>query len=228
MKAYSRLVLNIPHSSALLPKGTKYASMDQLLEDNGKWTDHYTDLLFLPSPDLSQRCKIHRFPFSRFYIDAERLPEDDLVRKDGIVYTEFNGNRRSLTEAERQKLMGFYRAYIEGFELAEGDLLVDCHSFPSDLADNSICIGFNEDASKPSAAVLEMLAATFRSAGFEDVRFNEPYSNSLTPAKPYTYHSVMIEVNKKAYMDEETLLLHPGHLQVRKAIGELYRKLLGG
>ena len=50
MKAYSRLVLNIPHSSALLPKGTKYASMDQLLEDNGKWTDHYTDLLFLPPP----------------------------------------------------------------------------------------------------------------------------------------------------------------------------------
>lgn len=48
MRTYSRLVLNIPHSSALLPTGTKYEDMAQLLEDNSKWTDHYTDLLFLP------------------------------------------------------------------------------------------------------------------------------------------------------------------------------------
>lgn len=50
MRTYSRLVLNIPHSSALLPTGTKYEDMAQLLEDNSKWTDHYTDLLFLPPP----------------------------------------------------------------------------------------------------------------------------------------------------------------------------------
>lgn len=143
------------------------------------------------------------------------------------MYAEFNGNKRILDAVERQRLMGIYAAYIQGFELGDGDLLVDCHSFPSDLAGNSICIGFNEDSSKPDNAVLEMIATTFRCSGFEDVRSNEPYSNSLTPVRPITYHSVMIEVNKKAYMDEQTLLLHPGHLQVRKAIGELYRKLLG-
>jgi hypothetical protein len=46
---------------------------------------------------------------------------------------------------------------------------------------------------------------------FEDhgykVGINEPYSNSETPDCPFAYQSMMLEVNKKVYMEDGTLFL---------------------
>ena len=80
-------------------------------------------------------------------------------------------------------LAEWYRYRAEILDAASDDitLIVDCHSFPSDLAPNvDICIGFNEDLSKPSNPIIDMVAETFRDAGYL-VALNRPYANALAP-----------------------------------------------
>ena len=83
-------------------------------------------------------------------------------------------------------------------------LLLDCHSFPSELSDIDICIGYNEDWSKPNKKTIELAVNLFEDNGYK-VGINEPYSNSETPDCPFEYQSMMLEVNKKAYMEPDSL-----------------------
>ena len=54
----------------------------------------------------------------------------------------------------------------------------------------------------------------------------EPFSNSKTFEVPVDYHSVMIEVNKRLYMNEDTLAKTDGFNKLRDDIQSLYRLLL--
>jgi len=45
--------------------------------------------------------------------------------------------------------------------LCEDALLLDCHSFPSEMGDVDICIGFNEDWAKPAKDTLELAVNLF-------------------------------------------------------------------
>ena len=90
--------------------------------------------------------------------------------------------------------------------LCPNALLLDCHSFPSEMSDVDICIGYNEDWSKPNKETIELAVNLFEDYGYK-VGINEPYSNSETPDCPFTYQSMMLEVNKKAYMEPRTLRL---------------------
>ena len=85
-------------------------------------------------------------------------------------------------------------------------LLLDCHSFPSEMSDVDICIGYNEDWSKPNKDTIELAVNLFEDYGYK-VGINEPYSNSETPDCPFTYQSMMLEVNKKVYMEDGSLQL---------------------
>ena len=85
-------------------------------------------------------------------------------------------------------------------ELTDTTLLIDCHSFNNEIAkDVDICIGFNEDWSKPDDNVIIGITSIFAAAGYK-VKFNNPYSNSITPKSDSLYKSIMIEVNKKIYL----------------------------
>lgn len=55
---------------------------------------------------------------------------------------------------------------------------------------------------------------------------NEPFSNSKTFNTPASYESVMIEVNKRLYMDEETLEKTEGFQVLHRQILDLYKKVL--
>lgn len=70
-----------------------------------------------------------------------------------------------------------------------------------------ICIGFNEDWSRPQDSVIDLVARTFRDAGYV-VGINTPYSNSIPPAKGFEYLSIMIEVNKRLYLRDDTDIYH--------------------
>ena len=114
-------------------------------------------------------------------------------------------------------------------------LLIDCHSFSSrptilqpDASKNEdveICIGFNEDSTKPSDDVLTEVTEHFRERGYK-VSLNVPFSNSKTVETPASYTSLMIEVNKAIYMDEDTLEKKDSFGIVRDDITSLYEKLL--
>ena len=193
-----------------------------------RWTDWFTDELFgLALPGVS----VVKSRLARLDCDAERL-EDEADRLANFVrITDDERLKKSVEENAHWRnglLAEWYRYRAEVLAAAAdgATLVVDCHSFPSDLApDVDICIGFNEDASKPAAATLELVARVFRDAGYS-VAFNRPYANALAPAG-YVGHSLMIELNKHTYMNEQTLEKSEHFDRLRSTIGKVYRALLG-
>ena len=109
--------------------------------------------------------------------------------------------------------------------LSEHSLLIDCHSFPSDLSDVDICIGFNEDWSKPTDFVIDLVVELFKQHGYK-VGINTPFSNSIAPETGYTYNSIMIELNKRVYLNEQTLDFNENAPKLREQLASLYSLLL--
>lgn len=233
MEKFDKIVLNIPHSSALLPCESGWGDLLGVSREIRKWTDWHTSILFNPNRSLKRRVIPVVFQYSRFFVDVERLIDDALNDKgQGIVYTEFNGIKRNLTDEDKKMLMNIYSRHIHTLYLnmlssafSKDCLLIDCHSFPSELSDVDICIGYNEDESKPDDEVIEFIKGKFERNEYK-VRINEPYSNSLTPRKPINYKSVMIEVNKRCYMDERTLELNTDYYKIGNIINSVYLGLL--
>ena len=209
---YKKIVLNIPHSSLNNISDAKWSDWVTMVKQILKWTDLYTDSLFAPDGqmfDLDRQFEIHKFNHNRFYIDAERLVDDEMEKiGQGIIYTCFEGHNRIVTEEEKEKLID--------------TLLIDCHSFPNEKSpDTDFCIGYNEDWSKPCSKVIKGIRNILENNGFR-VGINEPYSNSLTPIPTNNYHSLMIEVNKKLYMSEITKEMSPESYKINKLINEIY------
>jgi len=226
VKNYSNIILHIPHASVA---GLDYAKWDDevgLIREVKRWTDWYTDLIFVPAnrPEV----KSITADYSRFVVDVERLENDPLEEiGQGIIYTQFNGLKRNINDDERQGLMGYYHSYIKQLKsmLNEHSLLIDCHSFPSDLADVDICIGVNDDRSRPTDFVIELVTEVFKQFGFS-VRINHPYSNAIALQTDFVYNSIMIELNKRIYLNEQTLELIESANKIRTTLDRLYMLLL--
>ena len=107
--------------------------------------------------------------------------------------------------------------------LVEDALLLDCHSFPEEMGDVDICIGFNEDWSKPAKETIDMAVNHFLDHGFS-VGVNEPYSNSETPKCNFRYHSLMLEINKRVYLKPGSIELIGGN--VNEVIKSFQQRLL--
>ena len=144
----------------------------------------------------------------------------------GILYRQFDGYSRMIPLEYEERLFNLWHLHQERLRnnLCPDALLLDCHSFPSELSDIDICIGYNEDWSKPSKETIELAVNLFEDNGYK-VGINEPYSNSETPDCPFTYQSMMLEVNKKVYMEDGSLRLKKDSIN-RKSIRELMTTLL--
>jgi N-formylglutamate amidohydrolase len=117
-------------------------------------------------------------------------------------------------------------------EIIGSKLVIDCHSFSalpnllnSNPPDVDICIGYNDDETCPNKVVIGNIAHHFKALGYK-VGINKPFSNSKTFSVPVKYHSVMIEVNKRLYMNEETLEKTDGFNGLKDDIQSLYKILL--
>ncbi len=240
-RSYKNIVLHIPHASTQFPENSNHTFSD-LDGDEGLLIDYYTDELFSPE-QATEHIHSVVFPYCRLYCDIERLINDPL-EKDGLgfCYDRFIWNSpqyvfpiRSFNTREEA-----FRLYVEHHSsmsqkllgLGKGTLLIDCHSFSSqptllcsNPSDIDICIGFNEDATRPNKVVIGNIKQHFNSLGYK-VAINTPFSNSKTFEVPVEYHSVMIEVNKCLYMNEETLEKTDGFNQLKADIQSLYDKLL--
>jgi N-formylglutamate amidohydrolase len=95
----------------------------------------------------------------------------------------------------------------------------------SNPPDVDICIGYNDDDTCPNKVVIGNIVQYFKSLGYK-VGINEPFSNSKTFTVPVKYNSVMIEVNKRLYMDEQTLEKAEGFEKLKQDIQSLYGTLL--
>lgn len=230
MGRIERIVLHIPHASPVLPFGR--SGWDAGIgEEIARWTDWHTGWLFGSSSLADPRIVPVAYPFSRFFCDVERLEDDPLEAVgQGRVYRRFGSLERTLPEEELDFALGSYaehRKRLVGALSAggPGTLLVDCHSFPADLSDVDVCIGVNEDWSRPDEALIEKAVEHFTSRGYS-TRVNEPYSNSVSPETEFRYASLMIEVNKRTYLQGMNEMDMCKALSVRDCIEGLLLSLL--
>ena len=235
MKAFDKIILNIPHSSTVGVFDKKIGCWQVnpffFSETVLKHTDLYTDFLF--QTDDTRVVPIV-FPYSRFVCDAERLDDDPLEEiGQGILYKKFGKTLRGELDLEAQGfLLNERKKHLDALvsQLEENSIILDCHSFNSELArDVDICIGFNDDFSYDEE-VVDKIAKVFKKGGYS-VAFNHPYSNSITPTKDRTdYKSVMIEVRKSIYMNETIYSLNSEPRKWMRWYGtlkKLYGTLLG-
>jgi hypothetical protein len=83
------------------------------------------------------------------------------------------------------------------------------------------------DEGIPYTKIINCIVQYFKSLGYK-VGINEPFSNSKTFPVPVEYHSVMIEVNKRLYMNEQTLDMIDSFYKLKHDIQSLYNLLLYG
>lgn len=226
MVSFEKIVLNVPHSSIdSYQEGWLGAvNMFPLVK---RWTDWHTDILFSSS---LVNVSMVRYDKSRFYCDVERLMNDPMEKiGQGIIYKEFEGFKRDVSSSLHDKLMYDYHLHRQRLSYnitSDKVLLIDCHSFPSDLSDVDICIGFNSDWSM-DIDVVNYLVDAFKAHGYT-IGINAPYSNSITPPSEFEYTSVMIEVNKRVYLDEDSLLIKPTQFtKLKQLLHDIYLSLLG-
>ena len=225
-----RLVLHIPHSSPVFPCGYNYWSNG--IDDHiARWTDWYTDWIFCSAAMGDVRIVPVIFPFSRFFCDVERLENDPLESiGQGIIYTDFGKCHRRLKYDERKTLLErYYHPHMDRLRcnLHPSAFLLDCHSFPYDLSEVDVCIGYNDDWSQPEAEIITQTESIFKDQGFK-TGLNHPYSNSLSPTMPFSYPSMMIELNKKTYMSEYGELDYVKMQNVVNSLRRVFSLILDG
>ena len=146
------------------------------------------------------------------------------------MYRRFGALERTVPEDELEFALRSYGEHRERLVKAlsvcgPGTLLVDCHSFPEDLSDVDVCIGVNDDWSRPDDALIQTAVGRFTSRGYS-TRVNEPYSNSVSPETGFRYASLMIEVNKRTYLQGMSEMDVRKALSVRDCIEGLLLSLL--
>lgn len=244
------MILHIPHSHPVIPKQYSYQyliSEDELYEQHKRLNDWYVHELF-----HHLKANVIDFPFSRLFVDVERYENDQNEPMSAVGMGRFylktiEGKKlRYISEIARKSLDYYYNAHHErlsnstlGRLKVKGKaLIVDCHSFPSkplacdinqDTERPDICLGFDEYHLEEKT--LYLVQEYFRLCGFS-VGINYPYAGTIVPASFYRkvseVQSIMIEINRNLYMNEQTLEKKPNFELLKNCINQvldmLYRR----
>lgn len=245
-------VLHIPHSSAAIPRDVRQVIVlpDPVLEQELlSMTDWYTDELFA----LSEADAVEvRHAVSRLVLDPERFLDDAqepmAAQGMGVIYTRTSAGlvlRSDPTPGERAALIErFYiphhsrlSAAVRGSLSAHGRaLVIDCHSFPSrplpchdykESGSPDVCIG-TDSFHTPSC--LRDLAEEAYEAGGWTVVIDHPFRGALVPSEHFgrtpEVYAIMVELNRRLYMDEQTGAKLPTFNAVAKANREILLRLM--
>jgi len=213
------MILHIPHSSTNI----LHYELHNAERELQRMTDWFTDDLYA----CDGATKII-FGLSRLVCDVERFEDDTQETMSrfgkGVCYTTDTEGRllREVSSASRQEIIEkYYRPHHQRLSDAVDDelaskgrtLVVDCHSFPdvsyyfnSDYRKRrpDICIG--TDAFHTPPELVETVKEYFTSKGYA-VQIDDPYAGTLLPLKHYgknrDVHGIMIEINRKLYMDDD-------------------------
>ncbi len=180
---------------------------------------------------------------SRLVIDFERFltgPKEPMHKHGmGAFYTRTStGERLRFISADRRKvLQTVYRQYHEALSDLVADtirshgraLILDLHTFPSEPRSYEldrrkprpdVCIGTDFVHTEPELS--RSVAAEFKRRGYS-VKLNSPYSGCIVPAafqKDPRIQSIMIEINRRLYVDELAGKRHPLFKNVQSDIGQ--------
>ena len=240
---YNSLLLHIPHSGVEIPnvfgdKNPKYIeAIHQEILDWGltDLLDLYTAELFAPGFQCRNiQCVVA--PINRLIVDMERMRDDPLEDKGYGIVSKYARRWFDAWEVEdfgMEAYDAYHEMLAETLSSMDKPLLIDCHSFSShptalctSYNDVDICIGVNDDETFPGWDVVHLVERHFADLGYR-VGVNTPFSNSKTAEGATGYHSLMIEVNKRRYMDASHLRVTGNAATVKKDLLNLYAKLLG-
>lgn len=239
----SPVLCHIPHDSVLVPLEMRkdfVISHRALSREAKTMADMFTAALFHP---LLRKyggmvCRI-----SRVAVDVERFPDDkdEPMAKAGMgmIYTHSSNGElmRHVTAKDRKRyLKNIYRPYHDTFRGMVRDklqkfgqcLILDCHSFPSmprayepDQSANrpDVCLG--TDGFHAPKEMLLSLERQLRSAGLT-VKRNSPFAGTIVPKKYFHKNpkvsSIMIEVGRTLYMDEEKLVRNKNFQNISRMV----------
>jgi N-formylglutamate amidohydrolase len=241
------VVLHVPHSSRYIAEEERKSLLlndSELDRELLRMTDAHTDELF---PRTFVEAGRVVFSASRLICDVERFASDDdepmAARGMGVIYTRTsNGDilRTRPNTAHREALLNrWYRPHHSTLErlidhtVARYDacLIMDCHSFPSlplpyeldqreERAD--FCVG--TDFFHTPSVITDLIMGTVTTAGYSTA-LDAPFSGTMVPLAFYRkdrrVRSVMLEVNRRLYMDERTGFKKGNFDQVRAFVGRL-------
>lgn len=225
------VIAHVPHASVYIPEDVRRSivlSYIELQKELLLMTDRYTSELFQGVILLGGSHFVNNY--SRLVVDPERFEDDrDEImysRGMGAVYTRTAHQqvlRKDLTDTEKEALLSkFYRPYHLALEYEVQKLrdrfgrclIIDCHSFssaplPYELDQSSnrpdICLGTD-----PFHTPGELITSS-RSFCLENgltVAIDKPFAGTYVPIKSLgkdeRISSIMFEVNRSLYMDEET------------------------
>jgi N-formylglutamate deformylase len=247
------LLIHIPHSSTFIPSSVLQTFLirgREVEEELLVLTDWYVDQLFSGIQDVGG--VLMRYDFSRLVVDPERFEDDTLESMAekglGVIYAKTSTGkalRETLSGSERETLLeSYYRPFHQGLEgevqnllnLFGRCLIVDGHSFSStplpfepdqDPIRPGICVG--TDSFHTPATLVTRAENYFKRAGFMTA-LNRPYSGTMVPlqylGKDERVSSVMIEINRKLYLDERTGEKSGSFDRLRDVISGLLRTIL--
>lgn len=220
-----KLILHIPHSSTIIPFKDGYCVSGEILnKEILKLTDWYTDDLFENETDTSIKA-----PFSRIFCDTERFSDDsqEIMAQlgMGVLYekTDTGEPLRIVTPKLRKHILDNYywkhhnrltesvRLQLEKWGTAT---IVDCHSFPHKpltraLDQSYFRPDFNigTDRYHTPKKWIEASINFFKEKGYT-LGIDRPYSGTIVPMQFYKkdkkVQSIMLEVNRKGYLNEAT------------------------
>lgn len=236
---YYIMILHIPHASTVIPYSDGFCcTHEQLAAEIRLLTDHYTDELF-----FLQDSVIIQSPCSRIFCDMERFADDAMEPTShlgmGVLYTHAdNGDvLRFVTPELRSKILDeyYYPHHQRLTEAVDIELrsngracIIDCHSFPdqplerdADRRGDRPDFNIGTDPFHTPHEWLEKSVEFFGNRGYS-LGMDWPYTGSIVPMKHYRNDSqvlsIMLEVNRRLYMDEITGERLPEFLSVERIV----------
>ncbi len=220
----NRYVIHLPHSQVEIPQEYRadYLLSDEELEDNiYQYADYKTDELY---KSFLENCDSVINPHSRLFMDPERFFDDEkesMQVKHGLGWFYENAilEKKPLrVKTHKDEIAKYYDAHHnkltslveKKLELYDACTIIDCHSFSNErywFHDKSvelpdICIGYDEF--HKDEQLVKVILDLFKDY---NITINTPYAGSLVPNKFYMkdsrVKSVMIEINKKLYLESD-------------------------
>ncbi len=246
------IIANIPHSSTFIPpeiRNSLLLNNDNLQEELLKMTDRYTDEIFSCVAELGGISVI--YTYSRLVLDPERFRDDSkehMAKKGmGVIYTNASNGvtLREINENNRNLLLEtLYDPYHNAISNEVQKLLskfgkcliIDGHSFPTvplpyetnhDIQRPKICIGTDQFH---TPQYLTEFVLNFFEHNNLPTEINTPFEGCYVPleflGKDKRIQSIMIEINRGLYMNEDTGKKNESFDELKDIISALINQII--
>lgn len=238
-------LIHLPHCGTAIPDiytSDYLLSKDELSNNIYQYADLYTDTLF---GNLYKKYDGVKSNYSRLFFDPERFGDDSqepmhqkfklgwfyensilehkplrIVKNKDKIRTYFDNHHKLLNQLTQEKLDKYDKCTI-----------IDCHSFSNerywfhnDIELPDICIGFEDF--HVDKTLVENIKNIFQNY---NISINKPYGGSLVPTnywnKDKRVKSVMIEINKKLYLQSDNITKNKNFNKIQLLLTQLAIKI---